>query len=72
MISPDDLDLNSRIALWRQKSLAGTLTIEEQREAVAYMRAGRKSASEASAAKRRTTKASSRSADDMLKDLGGL
>lgn len=68
MTSPE---LSNRIQIWRQKSNANTLTIDDMREAVAALRESRMSAAEASASKprSRTTKAAPRAADDMLKDL---
>ena len=71
MISPE---LQSQIQTWRQKAAAGTLSIEEMRDAVAAMRGSRLSAAEAAAKSpsRSRAKSPTRSADDMLKDLGGL
>jgi len=70
MLSPD---LANRVATWRQKAAANILTIDEMREAIAALRAGRRTASEASlAAKPRASRAPAQSAEDMLKDLEGL
>ena len=71
MTSPE---LSNQIQNWRQKANANTLTIDDMREAIAALRAGRLSASEASAASKAKTRARSpaRSADDLLKDLEGL
>lgn len=46
MYSPE---LASKIALWRQKSAEGTMTIEEYREAIAELRAGRVTAAQSKA-----------------------
>jgi hypothetical protein len=70
MISPE---LSAKIAVWRQKSLDGTITIEEQREAVRLMREGRLAAAQASSASKRTkAKAEVPSADDLLNELDGI
>lgn len=72
MISPE---LQTKIALWRQKAALDTLSIDEMREAIAALRGSRRAASEASAASKRSsprTKAPAQSADDMLKALEGL
>ena len=70
MISPE---LSAKIAVWRQKSLDGTITIEEQREAVRLMREGRLAAAQASSASKRIkAKAEVPSADDLLNELDGI
>jgi hypothetical protein len=65
-------DLQSKIAMWRRKSNDGTITLEEMKEAIIALRSGRKAAAEASAASGKKTKQPTRSADDMLSELGGL
>ena len=71
MISPE---LQSKLFAWRQKAAAGTLSIEEMREAIALLREGRSAAQtagrEAAASKRASSKAPARSADDLLSELG--
>ena len=67
MMSPE---LQAKIALWQQKALAGTLTLEEQREAIRLMRADRITASVTTKTSR--SKAPARSADDLLGDLVGM
>lgn len=68
MISPE---LASRMAIWRQKALEGTLSIEDQREAVAYIRGERKGAAISSEqAKRTKAKKEIKSAEELLKELG--
>lgn len=47
-------ELNSKIAIWRAKSVEGKLTPEELREAIAALRQGRVGASIASAASKRS------------------
>ena len=71
MITPE---LQSKIAMWRAKANAGTLPIEEMREAIVVLRAGRRAAESASTSSKRTSRAKipTRSADDMLGDLESL
>lgn len=68
MISPE---LQSRVQVWRQKANAGTLSIDEMREAIAALRGSRLSAANAPT-KSRTTKGPAKSADDLLSELEGL
>jgi len=74
MNSPVPFELQSKIASWRLRAAEGTLTLDEMREAVTYLRAGRVSAaSAAQAAKRSASKRSAPPpADDMLGELGDL
>lgn len=66
-------ELQSRIAVWRAKAKDGTLTIEEQREAIAAIRGERKSAANASEQSKRTkAKAVVPDAKALLASLGGL
>lgn len=61
------------MAEWRQKARDGTLTQEDQREAVAAIRQGRKSAAITSEQARRTkAKSVVKSADELLGELGAL
>jgi len=63
----------AKLAIWRQKAVEGTLTLEEQKEAIALMRADRRSASAVSDSSRRAkAKALVPSADEMLNELGEL
>lgn len=54
-------ELQSKLALWRQKSIDGTITLEELKEAVRIMRADRHAALDAqmksSSGARKSTKA---------------
>lgn len=62
-----------KIAVWQAKALDGTLTLEEQREAIAVMRADRKmsaSTGSSTSARRAKAKAEIPDADDMLGELG--
>jgi len=70
MNSPVPLDLQAKIALWRQRAATGDLTEEEMREAVRYLREGRlAAATSAAAAKRKRAIAAIPSAADLL---GGM
>lgn len=71
MSSPVDAQTQAKIALWRQKALEGTLTLDEMKEAVRALRAGRLTAAAASdTSRRKAAKAAIPSADDMLEELG--
>lgn len=63
-------ELNYKIAQWRQKQADGTLTLDDMREAIREMRAGRASAAVASASsKTRKTPVVAPSSDDLLREL---
>lgn len=66
--------IQANLQLWRQKALAGTLTLEESREAIAAIRKERAGASEKStAAKTTRTAAKAKNAPiDSDKLLGEL
>ena len=70
--SPYSLETQQKMAVWRQKAMEGTLTLEEQRQAVEIMRADRRNAAHAAAsgARRAKAKAAIPSADAMLDELG--
>lgn len=73
MSSPVSLELQAKISSWRQRSAEGTLTLDEMKEAILYLRAGRVQAANASAAsKRKKSIAAIPSAADMLSELDGL
>jgi hypothetical protein len=68
-------DLQAKISIWRQRAVEGTLTLDETRQAIEALRAGRISAayaSEGSRAKKTKAKADIPAADDLLAELGGL
>lgn len=69
MSIPMSAELLNKISQWRQKAISGTLSMEEQREAVIAMRMGRMSAVIAASAKR---KGPGKSADDLLSELDSL
>jgi len=77
MSTPVPLELQSKIAGWRLRAAEGTLTLEEMKEAVIYLRAGRLSAAGAAAATKRSTAAGAKktvigNSDDLLSELEGL
>lgn len=69
MYSPE---LQSKLALYRQKVANGTITDDELRESVELLRAERKTASQNAAAKRRTVSKPARDGNDLLAELEGL
>lgn len=60
----------NKIAELRMKSAAGTLTLEEMREAITIMRQGRRTAVD-TAKKSSKAKTPAKSADALLAELGG-
>ena len=72
-MSPQELPL--KLAEWRQAQADGTITREQTKEFIAYLRGNRFSAGQAAASAAKTRKravAEIPSADDMLSDLGDL
>lgn len=66
-------ELQGKIAVWRQKSKDGTLTVDDMREAIASIRGDRKSAAHSSEQSKRTkAKAAVPDAKTLLADLGKL
>lgn len=66
-------DLLAKIAVWREKARQGTLTADEQREAIAALRQDRKSAAVASeTSRRKKAVAVVPDAKALLADLGKL
>ena len=65
-------ELNQKIAAWRQKAVDGTLTLEEMKEAIVALQAGRVSASIASAtSKSKKAPMNVPSADSLMDELFG-
>lgn len=67
-------ELNSKIARWREKSLDGSLTLEEMKEAIVALRGGRVSAAIASGTSRAKKAAAAvpvQDSDDLLDELRG-
>lgn len=68
-----NLETESKIAVWRQKAVEGTLTVPEMAEAVRIMRGDRRGAAIASDKARKSKSiAAIPAADDLLSELGGL
>lgn len=63
-------ELSSKIQLWRQRAMEGTLTKEEMTEAIRLLREDRISAITASVKTRKAATAAIPSADDLLAELG--
>jgi len=74
MSNPIPLELQSKIASWRLRATEGTLTLEEMREGIVFLRAGRLGAASAAAAAKRvpTKRSAPPSQDSMLDELGDL
>jgi len=77
MSGPISLELQSKISSWRLRAATNELTIDEMREAVIHLRAGRLSAANAAAATKRSSAAGAKksvapSQDDLLSELEGL
>lgn len=69
-----DVLTQEKVRVWREKAVAGSLTLDDCREAYNLLRQGRLAAQEAAAKSKasgkKASKAPPRAADDMLKDLG--
>jgi len=71
--SPVPLDLQIKLSEWRKKVAEKTITLEEMKEAVVLLRAGRASALAASdSGKRKAAAKVIPSADALLDELGEL
>ena len=66
------LDVSMKVAEWRAKARAGTLTLEETREAIQYLRQGRALVSTATGGSKTTRAKPKPSGDDLLSELEGL
>lgn len=71
MSNPVPLELQAKIASWRIKAAEGTLTLEEMKEGIIYLRAGRV-ASAAVATRAKKKAADVPSAESMLDDLESM
>ena len=72
-MSAQSPEMQSKIAVWRARADAGTLTEAEMTEGIRALRADRFGAATASdTAKRTRAKAAIPDADDLLKELGDL
>lgn len=67
-----DPEVQSRIAIWRQKAADGTLTTEEMRGVIEMLRGPRASAAVTSATSRTRARKEVKSAEDLLGELGNL
>lgn len=67
VVSPE---MQSKIDNWRLKSDAGTITLEEMKEAVIILRQDRNSASKTTSTSKGRKKAPAKSATEMLNELG--
>ena len=73
MSSPVSLELQQKIAAWRLRATEGTLTLEDMREAIIALRAGRVAAANASAtAKRKKAIVEIPHALDMLNEIENM
>lgn len=67
-------EIINKVNEWRRKAADGTITLEEQKEAILLLRQNRTSALTASAAgkKKPSAKKPAKSADELLNELDGL
>lgn len=67
-------EIINKVNEWRRKAADGTITLEEQKEAILLLRQNRTSALTASAAgkKKSSAKKPAKSADELLNELDGL
>jgi len=77
MSTPIPLELQSKIAGWRLRATEGTLTLDEMKEAIIYLRAGRRNAAAAASTTKRASAAGAKktviaNSDDLLSELEGL
>ena len=65
-----ELDINSKVENWRAKAEAGTLTRDEMKEAIVYLRSIRKQAT--TKAKKKGTSKKVINSNELLNELEGL
>lgn len=67
-------EILQQMEVWREKARAGTLTLEEQKQAIIIMRQSRLTALAAATPGKRAAKpkAPARSAEELFKDLAGI
>lgn len=71
--SPVSLEMQAKLAEWRRKSAEGTITLEEMKEAIVALRAGRLAAgAAASVAKRKAAAKVIPNADELLGELDDI
>lgn len=74
MSNPIPLELQAKIAAWRLRAAEGTLTLEEMKEAIVHLRAGRLTAATAAATTKRASAAGAKktvisNSDDLLDEI---
>jgi hypothetical protein len=74
MASPIPLELQSKIATWRLRAAEGTLTLDEMKEAIVYLRQGRLQAAVAASTAKRSSAAGAKktqiaNSDDLLDEI---
>lgn len=74
MSNPIPLELQSKIAAWRLKAADGTLTLDEMKEAIVHLRAGRLSAAVAASAAKKSSASGAKktvisNSDDLLDEI---
>lgn len=65
-------EVSAKLGLFRQKAVAGTLSIEEMREAIQILREDRMRAASTDSAKRTRARKEVKSAEELLSQLDGL
>ena len=74
MSNPIPLELQSKIAAWRLKAADGTLTLDEMKEAIVHLRAGRLSAAVAASTAKKVSATGAKktiisNSDDLLDEI---
>lgn len=74
MSNPIPLELQSKIAAWRLKAAEGTLTLDEMKEAIVHLRAGRLSAAVAASSAKKVSATGAKktvisNSDDLLDEI---
>ena len=74
MSNPIPLELQSKIAAWRLKAAEGTLTLDEMKEAIVHLRAGRLSAAVAASTAKKVSATGAKktiisNSDDLLDEI---
>lgn len=67
-----EAELINKVAEWKAKAEAGTITLEEMKSAILFMREHRRTAETSSAKRPSAAKRPAKSADDLLNELEGL
>lgn len=71
-MSDPTLNISIKVAEWRQKAREGTLTLDETREAIKFLRAGRSLVAAATGGSKTSKAKPKPSGDDLLSELEGL